>query len=77
MERGVSWLFANHSEILNFFHPHGKNQPSVNEFNGRRTVQLKVLDWRAGNKFLTNPPPTAKFLRQITEAVRKSPFQCG
>jgi hypothetical protein len=21
--------------------------PSVNEFNGRRTVQLKVLDWRA------------------------------
>jgi hypothetical protein len=25
--------------------------PQVNEFNGRRTVQLKVLDWRpAGDK---------------------------
>jgi single-stranded DNA-specific DHH superfamily exonuclease len=23
--------------------------PSVNEFNGRTTVQLKVLDWRAAN----------------------------
>jgi hypothetical protein len=21
--------------------------PQINEFNGRRTVQLKVLDWRA------------------------------
>jgi hypothetical protein len=24
--------------------------PSVNEFNGRRTVQLKVLDWRSGTR---------------------------
>jgi hypothetical protein len=23
--------------------------PQVNEFNGRRTVQLKVLDWRAAS----------------------------
>jgi len=23
--------------------------PAVNEFNGRRTVQLKVLDWRAAD----------------------------
>ena len=21
--------------------------PQINEFNGRRTIQLKVLDWRA------------------------------
>ncbi len=23
--------------------------PQVNEYNGRRTVQLKVLDWRPGD----------------------------
>lgn len=22
--------------------------PQINEFNGRRTIQLKILDWRAG-----------------------------
>jgi single-stranded-DNA-specific exonuclease len=31
--------------------------PTVNEFNGRRSVQLKVLDWRPAGPVIHAPPP--------------------
>jgi single-stranded-DNA-specific exonuclease len=31
--------------------------PTVNEYNGRRSVQLKVLDWQPAGPFTPAPPP--------------------
>jgi single-stranded-DNA-specific exonuclease len=31
--------------------------PTVNEYNGRRSVQLRVLDWQPAGRFTPGPPP--------------------